>query len=144
MSEEEIKQNAEAYASKNAYIPEVFGVEVSSNKDDLKQGYIAGAHSRDEEIEQLGKSYHDMFLVLANKVEQLRNPWISVEERLPEEDTDNISIPVVAITNNGYWFKGKYDYNNKDWFFSEDPDHLDFEVGEFVTHWMPIPELKKW
>ena len=73
---------------------------------------------------------------------KINNPWISVDERLPEEGVDNISIPVVAITNNGYWFKGQYDYDNKDWFFSDDPN-LDFETNEFVTHWMIIQELKK-
>lgn len=45
-------------------------------------GYIADAHSRDEEIEQLGKDYHDMFLTLANKIEQLRKSWTNIVERL--------------------------------------------------------------
>ena len=124
MNEEQIRQNALKYA--NCYFP--------CNANDLESyavngaaynGYIAGVHSLEDEIEQL------------------RNPWISVDKRLPEEGSDNISIPVAAITNKGYWFKGQYDFNNKDWFFSEDPDHLDFEEDEFVTHWMSIPQIKK-
>jgi len=80
---------------------------------------------------------------LEKELVKYRNPWISVKDRLPEKDGDNISIPVAAITNKGYWFKGQYDYDNKDWFFSEDPDQLDFETDEIVTHWMPVPKLKK-
>ena len=80
---------------------------------------------------------------LEKELVKYRNPWISVKDRLPEKDADNISIPVAAITNKGYWFKGQYDYDNKDWFFSEDPDQLDFETDELVTHWMPVPKLQK-
>ena len=48
MTEEQIKQNAEAYASKL--------VERDYHEDiwlDLYDAYIAGAHSRDEEIKEL-------------------------------------------------------------------------------------------
>jgi len=69
------------------------------------------------------------------------NPWRDASKELPIKDKDNISKAVIALTNIGYWFKGQYDYNNKDWFFSEEPETLDFEDGEFVTHWMPIPQL---
>ena len=70
MTEEQIKQNAIKAAAdfKDWHHPQM----------SFYDGYIAGAHSRDEEIEQLGKSYHDMFLTLANKIEQLRKPWTNV------------------------------------------------------------------
>jgi hypothetical protein len=134
MTDEQIKQNAEEYADalydrkyQNELWRENYGA------------HIAGAHSRDEEVKRLYNSLEHFRSIINN----LRNPWISVKDRLPEEEVNNISIPVAAITNEGYWFKGQYDYDNKEWFFSEDPDHLDFEAGEFVTYWMPIPELKK-
>lgn len=158
MTKQEIKQRAEEYANKvNAF------AEDESTYLAAKDGYISGAHSRDEEILKLQENIGSMETYIkaekdcmqdeidkmqeqlkmnAENIQKLRKPWISVEERLPEEETDNISIPVAAITNKGYWFKGQYDYDNKDWFFSEDPDHLDFETDEFVTHWMPIPKVK--
>lgn len=140
MTDEQIKQNAKEYAHK---------VNVFAEDEDIylvaKDGYVSGAHSRDEEVEILQNQIEELSEQLkmnAENIQKLRKPWINVDERLPEEEADNISIPVAAITNKGYWFKGQYDYDNKDWFFSEDPDHLDFETDEFVTHWMPIPKVK--
>lgn len=143
MTDEQIKQNAEAYA-------DVFGRHMVDYYG-VKDAYIAGAHSRDEEINKLQEENLHMESLLSMhrkmtgeyelKLQKLRNPWISVKDRLPEEEMNNISIPVAAITNEGYWFKGQYDYDNKEWFFSEDPDHLEFETGEFVTYWMSIPNI---
>lgn len=144
MTDEEIKQNAEEYANS------MYGKKYQNELwKECYMIHIAGAHSRDEEIkhleEHLERTSCDIITYKAQVeqlIEQLRNPWISVDERLPEEDVYNISIPVVAITNNGYWFKGHYNYNNEDWLFSEGTD-FDFLDDEFVTHWMHIPELKK-
>lgn len=153
MTGEQIKQNAIKAATKfkDWHHPQM----------SFYNGYIAGAHSRDEEIKELKHIINEQDGVICSldcedrmsiikqrdkfieENKQLRNPWVSVEDRLPEKGADNISIPVAAITNKGYWFKGQYDYDNKDWFFSEDPDHLDFETDEFVTNWMLMPELKK-
>lgn len=126
MTDEQIKRNALAYATEN------YGEYDEHDYTDHSGSNMCHAVSE------------EAFIAGAKWVyEHLKSPWINVKERLPEEDIDNISIPVVAITNIGYWFKGQYDYINKDWFFSEDPDQLDFEIDEFVTHWMHIPELKK-
>ena len=153
MTDEQIKQNAEQYAEEHMVRTDGGGWEEEYDYEEQKAAYIAGAHSRNDEIEhkntaikELGKVCGDLLvenLNLKTDLYKLQNPWISVKDRLPEEEVNNISIPVAAITNEGYWFKGQYDYDNKEWFFSEDPDHLDFEAGEFVTYWMPIPELKK-
>ena len=146
MTEEQIKQNAEVYAEERC-------IRYNEQYGACYDAYIAGAHSRDEEIYDLKRDIEDLqkmvkmrsdaFECARKEIGRLSNPWISVKERLPEEGSDNISIPVAAITNKGYWFKGQFDFNNKDWFFSENPDHLDFEADEFVTHWMPIPKVNK-
>ena len=146
MTEEQIKQNAEVYAEERC-------IRYNEQYGACYDAYIAGAHSRDEEIYDLKRDIEDLqkmvkmrsdaFECARKEIGRLSSPWISVKERLPEEGSDNISIPVAAITNKGYWFKGQFDFNNKDWFFSEDPDHLDFEEDEFVTHWMPIPKVNK-
>ena len=67
MTDELIKQAAYEYINSNAVRPENIQLAFGD--------FIAGAHSRDEEIKELGKSYHDMFGALANKIEQLRRSW---------------------------------------------------------------------
>ena len=70
--------------------------------------------------------------------------WISVEERLPEDDlppdTDRVAIKVLTVTKHGtrrfvreltrqrWWWRGVM----QPWSWSKDA------IG--VTHWMPLPE----
>ena len=137
MTDEQIKQNAEEYAStKEMHSPRSQDVEL--DKLMIIEDYIAGAHSRDEEIKELQKDVHDFEQALAcaedvvdiqrKELKQLRNPWISVEERLPEEP-----LTICAV-----WLKGDdlvprislYDSGR----------FLLLPVDVTVTHWMPIPE----
>jgi hypothetical protein len=73
--------------------------------------------------------------------------WISVDERLPEDDlspdTDRVAIKVLTVTKHGtrrfvreltrqrWWWKGVM----QPWSWSKDA------IG--VTHWMPLPEPPK-
>ena len=91
MTDEQIKQNAEEYAEEHAVRTDGGGWEEEYDYEEQEAAYIAGVHSLDEEIEQLEERIKvlDMNLVeqqLENQ--QLRNPWISVEERLPEGGKD--------------------------------------------------------
>ena len=60
--------------------------------------------------------------------ENPKSPWISVEDRLPEEHTD------VIVTNGS---NVAYCIKYGDGFYTN--------IGKwcYVTHWMPIPELPK-
>ena len=83
MTDEQIKQNAEEYAKAHTPLDNW-----ETDKALAKFAFISGAHSRDEEIKELEdrNKVLDMNLVeqqLENL--QLSNPWISVEERLPEK-----------------------------------------------------------
>ena len=131
MTDEQIKQNAEQYALKKTLIS-------IDSFHGMAESYLDGAHSRDEEIEQLRKSYHDMFITLAHKVEQLRNPWISVEERLPKEDPEDKGYSVEVI--------GLFSYGSISKCFCSIDEGMWFAEGitcDRPTYWMPIPELKK-
>lgn len=87
--------------------------------EDLQAVYIEGAKSRDEEMKQL------------------RNPWISVEERLPGKEK------LVIGTNGTHFFPVAYNKHDNNWrlvlgmiFAMEVP-------FSFITKWMPIPEITK-
>ena len=92
------------------------------------------------------------------EIEQLRNPWISVEERMPPRDVALVfpthSIPVIGMIDNStdrIHTGLRYDYSSKEWCYGFTPmrkygaDNDLLISGDTlpVTHWMPIPKLKK-
>lgn len=124
MTREQIRQNAANYV----YNFQPTGV---ITEDRLKC-HIAGAHSRDEEVEQWKESKRKLRLRLMQKIYELRNPWISVADRLPEKINKFFSDFVLVMYTRGgkpYPFITRYDYECGMW-----------EI-ENVTHWMPIPPL---
>ena len=161
MNEEQIYNAAKEWAAEH-----LDAIRGRQYMDDIAKVFSAGAHSRDEEVERLEERIKvlDMNLVeqqLENQqlrndnkdleqalacaedvvdaqkkeLDQLRNPWISVEDRLPD-----IGQKVITITN-----KGKLLLVAR----TTQPPHKEeggwrweHYVGK-VTHWMPIPELKK-
>lgn len=83
MTEEQIKQNAEEYANSMRLSTEN---PPSDYHIGIYDGYIAGAHSRDEEIEQLKKAVSSAQKAMAELAEMIRNPRINVTDKLPEEN----------------------------------------------------------
>lgn len=84
------------------------------------------------------------------KVERLRNQWISVKERLPEENGKYYviagGIPDLSLYKNGKWVTAYKERKNVGSHFVEEVEIQDFEYShtdltDDVTHWMPIPEL---
>jgi len=149
MTDDQIKQNAANY--------------IDSLRDDndmgkfdsydIEEAYIKGVQSRDEEIEQLKNDYHDMFCVLANKVEQLRNQWHKTDDDLPKDgvhyqmkDGEFLCGKPMLLhiceddDDSGDDYKGYFD--GKFWRYWDKPMSCDVVRGK-VTHWMLIPELKK-
>ena len=64
-----------------------------------------------------------------------KSSWISVNERLPPEEKDGLSIKVLVISNKNKITFSRYDYDVGGWISSV----LDIEF----THWMPVPEPPK-
>lgn len=62
-------------------------------------------------------------------------PWISVNEKLPPIEKDNLSIKVLVVSTKGKIHFNRYDYDMKGWISPV----LDIEF----THWMPLPKLPK-
>ena len=61
--------------------------------------------------------------------------WISVNEKLPPIEKDNLSIKVIVVSTKGKIDFSRYDYDIEGWISPV----LDIEF----THWMPLPNLPK-
>ena len=70
---------------------------------------------------------------LAAEIEKLRNPWISVDDALPNHET---VVFVVGATHEP--ISAELRGRGINWFAYDSNDWI---VG--VTHWMPIPEVNK-
>ena len=65
----------------------------------------------------------------------LENQWISVNERLPPEEKDGLSIKVLVVSTKGKIDFSRYDYDMKGW--------ISPVLDIIFTHWFPIPKLPK-
>ena len=65
----------------------------------------------------------------------LNNQWISVNERLPPEEKDGLSIKVLVVSTKGKIDFSRYDYNMKGW--------ISPVLDIIFTHWFLIPEPPK-
>lgn len=132
MTDEQIKQNAEEYA--NCFYDRLYQ---GGMWQECVKTHIAGAHSRDVEVESLQRRvsiWKHEAEVAAKELDQLRNPWISIEERLPEKINKFMSEPVLCRYTRGnkeYFHVSQYDFDFDEWQISN------------VTHWMPIPQIEK-
>lgn len=61
--------------------------------------------------------------------------WISVNEKLPPIEKDNLSIKVLVVSTKGKIDFSRYDYDMEGWISPS----LDIEF----THWMYLPKLPK-
>lgn len=163
MTDEQIKQNANEFATHINRVKAPF-----SSRE--YEAYIAGAHSRDEEVEMLQNQIDELSKQLkmnAENIQKLCNLWISIDDRLPEKNC------VVFVSLDGTEYLSAH-YRAKSKRFvtvSKDKqtlvevrksaaiytvcgdcikeERLYFEgqkddITSLVTHWMPISELKKW
>lgn len=137
MNDEQIKQKAKAYADNAMKVPAYTRA---------YDAYIAGAHSRDEEISRMQESLGECRRALF----QLRNPWISVKDRLPK-DGDIVLTRIVTIAEGGGESDESVRYHKQMYIGLWETDRMEhcrmagilIDFISKVTHWMPIPELKK-
>lgn len=173
MTDEQIKQNAEEY------IEQKFSTNRLWERKNEYDAFITGAHSRDEEIKSLEKNYREEFDVLKEELEslrkgfyergdklkelmfannKLRNPLISVKEKLPNDKT-KVLVQYIDGDCEVVWYRDKK-------FVCVVPDQQKYigkamvlaegvmvekpifsvpqreVVTDIVTHWMPIPQPK--
>lgn len=126
MTEQEIIQNAKKYAC-----PEnssLFNIE----KELVMTHFIAGAHSRNKEVEELKKKIEDITILknffassldiydkdnkqLQDELKIHRNHWISVIDRLPKQKDGKIRSDVVLVTLGQSWTVAEYHFGDKRW-----------------------------
>lgn len=138
MTDEQIKRNALKAEKEHGKFNYQYQGEA------FNKGYLAGAHSRDEEIEELKKELEDMTKLknffassldiydkdnkeLQDELNLLRNPWVDVnnESNRPKKGKQII----IAFDDNA---RTILKYTDKDL----------FEIWN-AHHWMPIPEIQK-
>lgn len=174
MTEEQIIQNAEEYSKKHYDIP--FEDNSSMNVEISEESYLAGAHSRDEEIEELNEQLKTCrktllkctgrIIEVETEINKLCNQWISVENRLPEDNcVVFVSLDGTEYLSAHYRAKSKrfvtiskdkqtlVEVRKSDATYTVCGDCIKEErlysegqredITSLVTHWMPIPELKK-
>lgn len=137
--EEEIKKAAEyAYA----HISEL----AAKGKLDgtFTKIFALGAEWADEHPQFVHTDNSQVIVNLEAEIERLKNPWISVEDRLPECKWDgrvskNHSDYCAILQADGSMYVAQYYCDFEAW--SETPYMCEWLRN--ITHWMPIPELKK-
>jgi len=153
MTEQEIIQNAKKYAC-----PEnssLFNIE----KELVMTHFIAGAHSRNKEVEELKKKLEDITTLknffassldiydkdnkhLQNELNIHRNQWISVKERLPKKGDGKIRSDVVLVTLGQSWTMAAYHFGDKRWInLLDDRETIEPEYWQEVN--LPEEVLEK-
>ncbi len=109
-----------------------------------QKGYICNGYTFVVNKEDVHNATDDMFV---NATALLPDGWISVEERLPEDDlpknTKRLSIKVLVASSNGRR-NGVRTISRQRWVTNCNP--LEYHKWEWsrdaecITHWMPLPE----
>ncbi len=84
-----------------------------------------------------GEQINETLLAALEEIEQLKNPWISVEDELPPFHkeilfyvNDQLGIMKGEFYRNSHKFKSYFKYTEAVFYKDE------------VTHWMPLPKLE--
>ena len=93
-------------------------------ENSMEDGYVVISDHKDSFIE--GAEWAD-----ANP----KQTWISVNEKLPPVENDNLSIRVIVVSTKGKIDFSRYDYNMKGW--------ISPVLDIIFTHWFLIPEPPK-
>lgn len=111
--------------------------EIEDLKEDLRQSKIYGLNCRLGNVDPSESEVHEALFNAQQEIEALRNPWVSVDERLPEytaHASGRRFATVIACCGKGLVTEALY----------EEGKWLVFGVNtDGVTHWMPLPPEPK-
>ena len=142
MRDDTPKLLANKWNTRADHIPDTSKEITPAHLQAIKDAMLAlGIASPESEEELANRAMHYSFKVAltASKViadymkpssSELPNSWISVDDRLPDDDRD------VLVFDDGFFLTGGYNKKEKRWEASWDW----CESIHSVTHWMPLPE----
>jgi Protein of unknown function (DUF551) len=61
--------------------------------------------------------------------------WISVKDRLPDEETAHVLLRIDRVDEQSTWDIGLYEHVDKRWI-----NRLSQRYACTITHWQPLPE----
>lgn len=104
MTDEQIKQNADEYANEHMVRTDGGGWEEEYDYEEQKAAYIAGAHSRDEEIKVMSKAIKSRDRLIRDYNKSMRaiidykgpSPWHPYPAEKPPQIRPEISARVIA------------------------------------------------
>ena len=149
MTEEQMRHNAEQYAEEHMVRTDGGGWEETYDDKEQEDAFIAGAHSRDKEVNDLEKALanvNELCHQQRNKIYELRHPWVKADERKPDKRkdangfTDGISIEVLAKTEKGDYVTAWYSYQIDTWFMCLGEIAGESVLPYKVVEWMKIPK----
>lgn len=142
MTDEQIEQNAEKYADQ--FVSRCF----CGEWNEVILRFTAGAHSRDNEVNDLLSQLEDKdgyIAYLRKELDKLLNPWISVKERLPEieDEKEECTGEVFVCIKDGVYLVAHYSYFYKAWYAFDDRGGCMYRKIRTPRYWMPIPESNR-
>lgn len=145
MTDEQIKQNANEFAT------HINGDKALFSSREY-EAYIAGAHSRDEEVNHWKESYEELAeisndlqtekqtLMIENA--RLSNKWIKCSEQPPKKVDGRIRSNVVLVTIGQCWTAAEYHFGDKRWInILDERDTIEPEYWQEVN--LPEEVLEK-
>ena len=112
---------------------------------------VAYKHFMQEEM-RIGKSYQDIFnagyqAALASQAQQTESQWISVEERLPEENCHVLvacgggNVATTFYATDHSFFNHAHGYKLSRKVHGKYSKHFELarQYRYKITHWMPLP-----
>ena len=69
------------------------------------------------------------------------NDWISVEDRLPEQDRAVLAAYTYSFSGDRKFVDIAIIYNEKDWCWYSNDESIDHRTN--ITHWMPLPSTEE-
>ena len=112
-----------------------------------KRLYTAG-YRKQSECKECGEKTSKVIVALQEKLANAKPKWISVDERLPENNGHYLCFRDGSVDVYGFALNlkkvNKYDFEGqkRSGWYSYDSEYGYFECTK-ITHWMPLPEAPK-
>ena len=88
----------------------------------------------------ISRAYREGYLQGRFDEEQLHQPWISVKDRLPDNEYDWVLVQCKMNSEGWYGLPHIAELRHGVWYCTEVDNPLEETLSVIVTHWMPLPK----